>query len=77
MIVARLKFEIRKFILKCYWKYENAVEVLTQFRREFQTEPPKRVPITREMFPVPFLPLWGLSMSVVFRNASRGPFHTS
>lgn len=72
MIAARLNFGKRKFILKCYWKYENAVEVLTQFRREFQTGPPKRVPITREAFPVLFLPMWGWSVSIVFRNASHG-----
>lgn len=26
---ARLSFDQRKFILKCYWKFENAVEVQT------------------------------------------------
>ena len=31
----RLNFEERKFILKCYWKYENTVEVQIQLRREF------------------------------------------
>ena len=31
-MAARLDFEERKFILKYYWKYENAVEVQRQFR---------------------------------------------
>ncbi|XP_036359276.1 uncharacterized protein LOC118763655 [Octopus sinensis] len=47
VMAARLDFEERKFILKCYWKYENAVEVQRQFRREFNKEPPTRVTITR------------------------------
>ena len=46
-MAARLDFEERKFILKCYWKYENAVEVQRQFRREFNKEPPTRITITR------------------------------
>ncbi|CAM1299642.1 Uncharacterised protein r2_g956 [Pycnogonum litorale] len=46
-MTARLNFEERKFILKCYWKYENAVEVQRQFRTEFQREPPTRVTISR------------------------------
>ncbi|MEN2497877.1 MAG: hypothetical protein MHMPM18_002211, partial [Marteilia pararefringens] len=45
-MVARLDLEERKFILKSYWKYENAVEVQRQFRREFNKEPPTRVTIT-------------------------------
>ena len=32
-MAARLNFEERKFILKFYWKYENAVEVQRQFRQ--------------------------------------------
>lgn len=44
---ARLSFEQRKFILKCYWKCENAVEVQRQFRREFRRDPPTRLTITR------------------------------
>ena len=46
-MAARLDFEEMKIILKCYWKYENAVEVQRQFRREFNKEPPTRVTITR------------------------------
>ena len=29
-MTARLNFEERKFILKCYWKYDNTVEVYHQ-----------------------------------------------
>jgi transposase len=43
----RLNSEKRKFVLKCYWKCENVVEVQRQFRREFQTDPPTRLTITR------------------------------
>ena len=43
----RLQFEERKFILKCYWKNENAVEVQRQLKRGFNKEPPTRVTITR------------------------------
>ena len=46
MMAARLSFEERRFILKCYWKYENTVEVQRQFSREFQEEPPRRVSIS-------------------------------
>ena len=47
MAEGRLSFEKRKFILKCYWKYENTVEVQRQFRMEFGTDPPMRLTITR------------------------------
>ncbi|XP_076305614.1 uncharacterized protein LOC143222676 [Tachypleus tridentatus] len=43
---ARLSFEKRKFILKCYWKCENVAEVQRRFRRELQTDPPTRLTIT-------------------------------
>ena len=35
-MIVRLNFKERKFILKYYYKCENAVEVQRQFRREFQ-----------------------------------------
>ena len=47
MAETRLSFEQRKFILKCYWKYENAVGVQRRFRRQFQTDPPSRLTIRR------------------------------
>lgn len=47
MAEGRLSVEQRKFILKCYWKYENAVEVQRQFRREYQDDPPTRLTIRR------------------------------
>lgn len=31
----QLSLEERKFVLKCYWKTENAIEVQRRFRREF------------------------------------------
>ena len=43
----RFEFEERKFVLNCYWKSENAVEVKRQFKKEFNKEPPRRVTITR------------------------------
>ena len=43
----RLEFEERKFILKCFWKYENEIELQRKFKREFNKEPPTRVIITR------------------------------
>ena len=33
MLAAKLSFDQRKFILKCYWKYKNAVEVQRHFTR--------------------------------------------
>ena len=47
MAETRLSFEQRKFILKCYRKYENVVEVQRQFRRQFQIDPPTRLTIRR------------------------------
>ena len=47
MVETRLSFEQRKFILKCYWKYENAVEVQRRSRRKVQTDPPIRLTIRR------------------------------
>ena len=46
MMAGRLSFGQRKFILKCYWKCENTVDVQKQFRREFQRDPPMRLTIT-------------------------------
>ena len=46
MAGARLTFEERKSILKWYIKFENVAEV-RQWKREFQTEPPTRLTITR------------------------------
>ena len=47
MARARLNFEERKFILKCYWKTENISEVQRRFRTEFQRDAPTRLTITR------------------------------
>jgi len=46
MAGARLTFEERKSILKWYIKFENVAEV-RQWKPEFQTQPPKRLTITR------------------------------
>jgi len=42
-----LTFEERKSILKWYIKFENVAEVQRQWKREFQTQPPTRLTITR------------------------------
>ena len=47
MAAARLTFEQRKCILKWFIKFDNAVEVQRQWRREFETEPPTRLTIKR------------------------------
>lgn len=47
MISVKQSFEQRIFILKCYRKCENGVEVQRQLRREFHTGPPTRLTITR------------------------------
>ena len=47
MAGARLTFEERKSILKWYIKFENVAEVQRQWKREFQTQPPTRLTITR------------------------------
>lgn len=47
MMTVKLSFEQRKFILKCYWKCGNLVEVQRQLRKEFQTNLPMRLTITR------------------------------
>ena len=38
----QLSFEERKFVLKCYWRTENATEVQRRFTREFAKPPPTR-----------------------------------
>lgn len=43
----RLSFEERKQVIKWYWKFENVNEVQRQWRREYDTEPPSRLTITR------------------------------
>ena len=47
MANAQLTFEEKKFILKCYWKHENIMEVQRQFNRQFQKTPPTRRTIAR------------------------------
>jgi len=47
MAGARLTFEERKSILKWYIKFENVVEVQRHWKRDFQTQPPTRLTITR------------------------------
>ena len=47
MAAARLTFEQRKCILKWFIKFDNAVEVQRQWRRELETEPPTRLTIKR------------------------------
>ena len=47
MAVARLRFEEQKSILKWYIKFENVAEVQRQWKRDFQTQPPTRLTITR------------------------------
>jgi len=47
MAGARLTFEERNSILKCYIKFKNVAEVQRQWKREFQTQPPTRLTITR------------------------------
>lgn len=37
-----LTFEERKFILKCYWKHENAQRVIDSWAKAFDTDPPSR-----------------------------------
>ena len=43
----RLSFDERKWLLKCYWKVENIVEIQRRWRVEFGTLPPTRKTITR------------------------------
>ena len=42
-----IPFDERKWLVKCYWKVENVVEVERHWRAEFGTSPPTRVTITR------------------------------
>ena len=37
-----LTLDQRKWILKCYWKYENAAEVRRKWTQTFHTPPPSR-----------------------------------
>ena len=46
-MVVKLLFDERKWLLKCYCKVENVVEVQRRCRVEFGTPPPTRVTITR------------------------------
>ena len=42
MAANQLSLEERKFVLKCYWKTENATEVQRRFTSEFAKPPPTR-----------------------------------
>ena len=46
-MAVKLSFDERKWLLKCYWKVENVVEVQQRWRVEFGTPPPTRVTVTR------------------------------
>ena len=46
-MAVKLSFDEHKWLLKCYWKVENVVEVRRRWRVEFGTPPPRRVIITR------------------------------
>ncbi|KAJ4436685.1 hypothetical protein ANN_16816 [Periplaneta americana] len=46
-MVVQLSFDEREWILKCYWKVENVVEVQRCWRVEFGTQPPTRLTVTR------------------------------
>ena len=46
-MAVKLSFDERKWLLKCYWKVENVIEVQRRWRIEFGTPPPTRVTITR------------------------------
>ena len=46
-MAVKLSFDERKWLLKCYWKVENVVEVKRRWRVEFDTQSPARVTITR------------------------------
>ena len=46
-MAVKLSLDERKWLLKCYWKVENVVEVQRRWRVEFGTSSPTRVAITR------------------------------
>ena len=43
----KLSFDERKWLLKCYWKVENVIEVQRHSRVEIGTPPSTRVIVTR------------------------------
>ena len=46
-MTVKLSFDERKWLLKCYWKVKNVLEVQRCWRVEFGTPPSTRVTITR------------------------------
>ena len=46
-MAVKLSFDGRNWVLKCYWKMENAVEVERRWSVEFRTPLAARVTITR------------------------------
>lgn len=44
---SKLRFKQRKFVLNCYWKNENVLEVQRSYRREFYSGPTTRLTISR------------------------------
>ena len=46
-MAVKLSIDERKWLLKCYWKVENVVEVQLHWRIEFGKPPYTRVTITR------------------------------
>ena len=46
-MAVKLSFDEYKWLLKCYWKVENVVQVKRRWMVEFGTPPQKRVTLTR------------------------------
>ena len=46
-MVVKSSIDEHKWLLKCYWKEENVVEVQQRWKVEFGTPPPTRITITR------------------------------
>ena len=46
-MVVKLSFDEQKWLLKCYWKVENVVEVQRRWRVGLGILPPTRITITR------------------------------
>lgn len=47
MAGTRRGFERNKFLLKCYWKFENVAELQRNFKRKFENRYPIRLTISR------------------------------
>lgn len=73
LMSSRFCFEQRKSTLKCYWKYKNAAEVQRRYRREFPSDPPTQLTISRNLKLIVQDQPWPVKQESVIESFHRSP----